>query len=47
MIVYIIISSEVTNTSRYATHVLEKIENEITKLEEYHVLQDFRDMFLK
>ena len=29
----------------YATRVLEKIENEIPKLEDYHVLQEFQDVF--
>ena len=30
----------------YATHVLEAMENETPKLEDYHVLQEFRDAFL-
>ena len=29
----------------YATHVLEATENETPKLEDYHVLQEFRDIF--
>ena len=29
----------------YAAHVLEAIENETPKLEDYHVLQEFRDVF--
>ena len=29
----------------YSTHVLEEIENEIPRLEDYHVLQEFRDVF--
>ena len=30
----------------YATHVLEATENETPKLEDYHILQEFRDVFL-
>ena len=30
----------------YASHVLEETENETPKLEDYHVLQEFRDVFL-
>ena len=30
----------------YATHVLEAIENETPWLEDFHVLQEFRDVFL-
>ena len=29
----------------YATHVLEETENETIRLEDYHVLQEFRDVF--
>ena len=29
----------------YAAHVLEAIENETPRLEEFHVLQEFRDAF--
>ena len=29
----------------YATHVLEAAENETPKLEDFHVLQEFRDVF--
>ena len=30
----------------YATHVLEAIENEAPRMEDLHVLQEFRDVFL-
>ena len=30
----------------YATHVLEEAENEAPRLEDLHVLQEFRDVFL-
>ena len=30
----------------YATHVLEEVENETPSLEDFHVLQEFRDVFL-
>ena len=30
----------------YATHVLEAMENETLRLEDFHVLQEFRDVFL-
>ena len=30
----------------YAAHILETIENETPRLEEFHVLQEFRDVFL-
>ena len=29
----------------YATHILEAIENETPSLEDFHVLQEFRDLF--
>ena len=29
----------------YASHVLEEVENETPRLEEFHVLQEFRDVF--
>ena len=31
----------------YATHVLEATENEAPRLEDLHVLQEFKDVFLK
>ena len=30
----------------YAAHVLEEADNETPRLEEFHVLQEFRDVFL-
>ena len=30
----------------YAAHILEETENETPRLEEFHVLQEFRDVFL-
>ena len=30
----------------YATHVLEATKNETPKLEDHHVLQEFKDVFL-
>ena len=30
----------------YAAHILEALENETPRLEEFHVLQKFRDLFL-
>ena len=30
----------------YAAHILEAIEDETPRLEEFHVLQDFKDVFL-
>ena len=30
----------------YASHILEETENETPRLEEFHVLQEFRDVFL-
>ena len=30
----------------YAAHVFEATENKIPKLEDYHVLQEFKDVFL-
>ena len=30
----------------YATHVLKEVENETPRLEDFHVLQEFRDVFL-
>ena len=29
----------------YATHILEAMENETPRLEEFHALQEFRDVF--
>ena len=29
----------------YASHVLEVVENETHRLEDFHVLQEFRDVF--
>ena len=29
----------------YAAHVLEEVENETPRLEDFHVLQEFRDVF--
>ena len=29
----------------YASHILEEIENETPRLEDFHVLQEFRDVF--
>ena len=29
----------------YATHVLEAIDNETPRLEDFHVLQEFKDVF--
>ena len=29
----------------YATHILEATENETPRLEDYHVLQEFKDVF--
>ena len=31
----------------YASHVLEETKNETPRLEDFHVLQEFRDVFLE